>query len=655
MAKTFDNSGVVLADNEVPMNGGGLDLAGVGPTQEPGQRSITYPPSLSRMLPYWGSPDLLSAENWRRAVRNQPVAVDCRDTLIMNVNSLEWLIEAKDASKNDDYKKDIDYYTDLIQNADGGYLEFNESMLQNYYDIPFGAAAETIREGDRPDGKVLSIKYIDAATLWPTFNTDYPVIQNTYLAPTDWVVFPKHAIVRLMNQPRPELIRRGWGMAPPERIYLALEMLYRGDRYYANLLLDTPEAGILDLGDVEEDVANKFLDSWKAMMTGIDPLKVPVLFESPGDAHFISFTRPPSELMFDKARQIYSVLVAAGYGISLEDIGDTTMGKAALASSIRSERRTKRTGIGIVLAKMAQFWNHVIPPYLRFKYIDRDDEQLVSKGRARLANALAMTALTTNGVLLSGTARRQLVQDGLITVATDTDEVALGDGSAQAAAMNMHAGAKPLNAGDGSGSATGASSGGSKQVVRQTMGDPKPASSGGEGEVTARMARKYAKFALRSLGKPLLGDPVIQLQVRDALRGVPSAVLDAVQDEQVKNVRTHLTDMIARDFKLSIDSEPLVDEYMTEVGDFEDDTTIDIAPVLNVAKELESEMVEAIGGSSADVIINATVENYSGDMLTDVEMVAAYVKSALDSVFEPVISAVNQQGVQRVRALALSR
>ena len=79
--------------------------------------------------------------------------------------------------------------------------------------------------------------------------------------------------------PRPDIKREGWGLAPPEKTYLALEMLNRGDYYYANLLIDTPAAGILDLGDMAQDSAEEWVKAWRKMLTGIDPFKIPVLYE----------------------------------------------------------------------------------------------------------------------------------------------------------------------------------------------------------------------------------------------------------------------------------------------------------------------------------------------------------------------------------------
>ena len=58
--------------------------------------------------------------------------------------------------------------------------------------------------------------------------------------------------------------------------------------------------------------------------------------------------------MFDRVTVKYAAIVAAGYGISLSDIGIqvTASGGETLAGSIRQERRTRKTGFARFKKKM---------------------------------------------------------------------------------------------------------------------------------------------------------------------------------------------------------------------------------------------------------------------------------------------------------------
>jgi len=259
---------------------------------------------------------------------------------------------------------------------------------------------------------------LDSDTLFPTYNKDWPVGQQIKQAPLKPVLFPKHAINRIYYSPQTKIRYKGWGIPPPEKIFLALELLNRGDLYYANLLLDTPEAGILDLGDMSKASAEEWVKSFRSLMGGIDPMKIPVLYEHNNNIEFVPFGRPPTEMMFDKVTAKYASIVAAGYGISLSDIGIqvASSGGETLAGSIRQERKTRRTGFARFKKKMISFFNFMLPEELEFKVIDNDEEQAVAAGRALLAFSTSAAQLVESRMFTPQELRLQALASGLITV-----------------------------------------------------------------------------------------------------------------------------------------------------------------------------------------------------------------------------------------------
>ncbi|MCK4830279.1 hypothetical protein KA005_81930, partial [bacterium] len=331
------------------------------PSREKGQRSLDLPLFLQRNIPPWSNPQhLVDGDVWRNVVASQPIAELCRETLISYFIALEWKIEPKDSDQRDELKDEIEYYTEFFKNT--GKYEYDtivEWIGKDLLDIPFGGGAEVGREGDKPDGKVLWLELIDGGTLKPYPNEDWPVYQHLREMPMKPIFFPAHAINRIYYSPHTRIHLEGWGIPPPEKIYLALQLLNRGDVYYANLLLDTPEAGILDLGDMSKTSAEEWLKSWQKLLGGIDPLKVPILYEHNNEVKFLSFGKPPTDLMFDRITAKYASIVAAGYGLSLSDIGiqATTSGGDTLAGSIRDERKTRKTGFARFKRKMVSFFN----------------------------------------------------------------------------------------------------------------------------------------------------------------------------------------------------------------------------------------------------------------------------------------------------------
>jgi hypothetical protein len=358
----------------------------------------------------------------------QPVAVNFRDTLISTVQSLDWKITPRDSELRDELKMSVRYHTKLFER--GGYwldLDWTgmlEWILTDLMDLPFGTAVEVGRKGDTPDGRVMWFKPLDGGTLYPTLNKYYPIMQY-YANITESIYFPYHAINRMYLSPRTDIEKEGWGMAPPEKVYLAMEMLARGDQYYANLLLDSPPAGILDLGDMEKDSALEWINAFRTYVAGggADGFKIPVLYEHTNKTEFIPFGKVPNDIMYDRITLKYASLVGAAYGMSLTDIGlqATASSGETLAGSIRSERRTRKNGLGKVKKKLKFFFENMLPDTLQFDWIDMDDELATALGRARLANATAWGQLIDKGVFDRKEARLQTIQDGLVTISVPED------------------------------------------------------------------------------------------------------------------------------------------------------------------------------------------------------------------------------------------
>jgi hypothetical protein len=332
--------------------------------------------------------------------------------------------------ETDKYKTDIDYYMELftegliISQTSGGvdFDMFMDILCQDLLDTPFGGGAEIGRLGDDPDGRVVWAQHVDAGTLYPTLDYEFPVAQKVPGVQHPPVLFPRHAFNRLFYTPRPEWTRKNWGMAPPEKIYLAIEMLFRGDKYYANLLIDTPEAGVLDLLDMSKSSAKEWLESFQDLFTGADPFKVPVLYEHTTKAEWIPFGRPPTDLIFDSVTFKYAQIVCAGYGLKISDIGLSREEARTLAGVIRSERQTRRTGYAVIKSKTSAFLNRLVPNHLLFEWLDQDDETMMARGRSRLANFQAYAEAREKKMLTLREIREQIAADGLLDITVDPDD-----------------------------------------------------------------------------------------------------------------------------------------------------------------------------------------------------------------------------------------
>ena len=390
------------------------------------QRSINLQSYLQRWIPYWGHPGWLAAERWRAFVRNQPIAGICRDTLIANLKNMEWDIVAKrpEDSGNRNIQKAIDYYKELFFQIEGSFDAYLDLMGQDMLDLPFGAMCEVVREDDDPEGHVLALHHVDAATCFPTGDLDYPVQQRVPELPGAIVNFPVHAMERMMISPRPEIRRKGWGMAPPEKAYQAVEMLFRGDRYYANLLLDTPEAGILDLVDMDEQTATDWTEGWQDLFQGIDGFKVPILYGHNKPAKWIPLARPPIDMLYDNVTNKYAGILTAAYGLRLSDIGlGQKAGEKTLAGVIRGERQSRRDGYATSKTNFENHFDRILPEPIKFVWIDVDEESKLMKSKSVVSYGQALSTLVTAKMITQLEARQELVAQGLLEIEIDVENL----------------------------------------------------------------------------------------------------------------------------------------------------------------------------------------------------------------------------------------
>ncbi len=397
---------------------------------KPSERAVKPIPFLQRLTNVWGHPGWLAGERWRRTVANQPVAQVCRDTLLTSLINIEWAIVPKDPEDSTSlFKEEIQHYEDLFNAPSAsGEIDFDgyvELVGGDVLDLPFGGMAEVGRENDDPEGRIVFLEHVDGATLAPTLIPEFPVVQYVPGVPTQRVIFPDFAVDRLVMTPRTEFQLMGWGMAPPEKIYLAITMLFRGDAYYAGLLIDTPEAGILDLGDMKQEDAEEWLDGFRSMFRGIDGFKIPVMYEHTSQTKWIPFGRSPQEMLMDTVTHKYAQLTAAGYGLRLSDIGlEGKANEKTLAGVIRGERQSRRTGYATIRSKFENHFNRLLKSTgLKFIWIDKDSEDSLMRSRALMTGVQAMKLGIDAGIISIEEARQQIVADGNFTIDIDPDKL----------------------------------------------------------------------------------------------------------------------------------------------------------------------------------------------------------------------------------------
>lgn len=451
---------------------------------DPQQKSL-QPPVLWRIPTMWQIPQWQQATQWRWFVYNQPIAMLCRQRLINYLLGLPWEIVARNPNEQEALREDCRYYTDWVLVH---FDTFVDKLWQDALDLPIGGNIEIVRwpvatlpaiqDGpetymvtrEHPRGHPFKLVNIDGSTLFPTYAPDLPVAQR--IAETDTVVyFTPDQLGRIIIQPRTEMRLNGYGKAPPEQIYLAMQMVNHGDHYYSDLLKNVPSAGILDLMDMSQNSATEWTSSVRTLFEGNDPFKVPVLYEHTTAAQFIPFGKSPQELLFNDTTLRYARIVVACYGLTLGNLGLEPKGES-LAGSIRDDMQAE-TGYSFVVEKTKGLLeDEILPPYLEWQPKLQNYEKLAGRGKAFLVFAQALKVARDAGALKPSEVQTQLKREGFITI-----EVAAPDDKAPPPAPGF--GRLP-------GSSAPAENGANGKELAQQVTEKKAPAEGGRGEITGK-------------------------------------------------------------------------------------------------------------------------------------------------------------------------
>ena len=358
------------------------------------------------------SPFAVNADTWRNIVGKSPIASLCRRTLILEITAVPWKVLSED-------EEDVGYYTDLLRSANGESFEvFIERLVEDVLTVPFGGAVEVSRYRD---GMLAMIYHVDGGTLFPTYDPKIPYLQVDPENQLSQVGFTRNQLARVMWAPNPDKRNYGWSKTPAMDIFSAIEHLMRSETFYQQFLSNTPEAGILDLMDMEKKAAKEWVQSWAELMGGIDPLKVPVLYEHEKQAKFIPFSRPPSELALPEVVKRYSEQVCAAFGMTITDLGIFEHANT-LAGASRAVQLSKRQGQGSLMRKVSNLINSMLPDTVAFEWEPFDSEDKLRRAQTQSARATTLKALGTPDPS-SGEAffpaeiiRKQAVSDGLVDV-----------------------------------------------------------------------------------------------------------------------------------------------------------------------------------------------------------------------------------------------
>lgn len=363
-------------------------------------------------------PGVLDARRWR-LVASEPINRMARRMIQREISSLNWKIVPEDP-KSEEQQKAVLWYSEVFKD----FRSLANRVLKTMCELPQGGAWEVgwIKPGvygEGARGTLAFVKYIDGATLNPTLDVARPIMQLHPFSPTEHVLFREEEIVRFIGWPNDEFGLTWWQESPTQASYLAIEALSRIYVYSLKQLRDTPVAGILDLMDFEEADAKAWAESFREILVGIDPIKIPLLYQHEQAAKWLPIGNPFGDMEIPTQFKLYADLVLSNYGLSINDLRilnhDDTKGGAGVSRKI-----TTQQGIRFYAELIKDKVQELLPRYLIFEYTQPDLEDERTKAQTRAANARTIQTFDWLPVVDKA---KQALKDGVLTIDIDPDDV----------------------------------------------------------------------------------------------------------------------------------------------------------------------------------------------------------------------------------------
>lgn len=341
-------------------------------------------------------PGLLDTARWR-LVAAEPINKLARRMIQREVSSLNWNIRINPKGFDNsgiNFEQAKNYYQDAIKD----FRNLASKALKGVCELPQGGAWEVgwikpaiFGEGDR--GTLSFIEHIDAGTLHPTTSKDWPIVQIDPLATLRRVLFSSEEVLRILASPYDEFDKEWWQESPTMASYMAIEALSRIYIYYLKQLHDTPVAGILDLMDFSENDARSWAKSFREMLEGIDPVKIPILYQHSQPAKWLPMGRNPAELSIPQQFKQYAEIVLGNYGLSTSDLRIFEAADQSKAGAAVSRKITTQSGISFWAELIKDSIQALLPKYLLFEYDDPDVEEERTKAMVRASDARTIQTL----------------------------------------------------------------------------------------------------------------------------------------------------------------------------------------------------------------------------------------------------------------------
>lgn len=276
----------------------------------------------------------LSFDQLRMVADVDTVIRICIDTIKTAICQAKWNILQK-ASEGHSYStENVERLNTLFTylNANGENLrEFLAMVVEDLLVLDVGTFEKVYNLG----GELIELNSIDAATIRPIYNV-YGEFdpEKAFVQMIDGKVvaeFKRNELVFMMRNPQNSIKRFGYGRSVIEGILMTVQSALNADLYNARAFSkDNVPAGLLDLGDMTNEEAQKFMALWNASVIN-NTQKIKFAWgKGSTQSRFIDFGKSQKDMQYMKYIEWLSRLKLAAFGLTgmdaniIQDINRST-------------------------------------------------------------------------------------------------------------------------------------------------------------------------------------------------------------------------------------------------------------------------------------------------------------------------------------------
>lgn len=318
------------------------------------------------------------------------------------------LYSARFGDKQVDADSDIEYYQDILRNADfgRGWDSFILKLVQDYFVQDGGAFIEIIAPGNPmnpPTGPVVGLAVLDSLNCYPTGSPEYPVVY--YDASGVVHVLHRTRVFQLVDAPSSDELHPGYGLSALSRAVSIAMRQINTSRYIDSRVDDKPPPGII----VAAGMTNKTREQALALYYqdqvaderppwGKQFWLFPNSVEDGGSLRTVAFSEAPEKFDYPAYVDVDMNMLSLALGVDIQELWQLSGG--SLGSGQQSEilhLKSRGKTIGGLLTQLERVLNDILPDDYEFSFTARDEQE--DKLRADIAATWANTANMLRGVL----------------------------------------------------------------------------------------------------------------------------------------------------------------------------------------------------------------------------------------------------------------